>query len=151
MQSLMALVGLPFDAEQVREVWIADELEVLADPDLEEGETLRRHVSNGADGYELLDADGRIVALFVYVVPLGDFSAFRGALISGLSANSSRRDVLNLFGSPPISGQAETIPILGRQGAWDRYDSDQVCLHFEYTEPDERLRQITIMAPDFAP
>jgi len=35
--------------------------------------------------------------------------------------------------------------------AWDRCDQRALCLHFEYTEPEESVWQITVMTADTAP
>ena len=92
-----------------------------------------------------------IETLFLFVLPSEGFEAFRGTLIGGLTSQASRDEVRTQLGLPSHSKEAQTLPILGRKGAWDRYDSERICIHFEYTEPDERLRMVTVMAADTAP
>lgn len=148
---LIPLVGQPVTAAGVQSLIAAGQLESSTEPDLEEGESPRSFLSCPAGGYQLSHADGYINTLFVFLVPTDEFRAFNGTLTAGLSAASSRSDVKRALGNPERSGEAKTLPILGRKGAFDRYIRGSLRLHFEYTEPDERIRQITVMTADNAP
>jgi len=151
LDSLLPLVGQPITAAGVQALIAADQLESSTEPHLEEGESPRSYLSCPTGGYLLSHSDGRINTLFVFLVPTDEFQTFNGSLIAGLSPASSRSDVRRTLGRPERSGEAKTLPILGRKGAFDRYVRGLVLLHFEYTEPDERIRQITAMAADTAP
>jgi hypothetical protein len=69
----------------------------------------------------------------------------------GLSALSTRTDVRRNLGTPSRSGEAQTVAPLGRFGAHDRFDSNKLCLHFQYTEPEQTIELITVMTADTAP
>ena len=47
--------------------------------------------------------------------------------------------------------EATHIAGLGRQGAWDRFAVGEASVHFQYTEPGERIRLVTIMIRGEAP
>ena len=151
LDSLVSLVGQSVTASPVQSLVAADRLVASTEPDLAEGETPRSYFSCTAGGYLLSHRHGRIETLFVYLTPCGEYRAFRGALIAGLSARSTRADVRKALGRPTRSGEAQTVPVLGRKGAFDRYDNESLCLHFEYSEAGQVVRLITVMAADSAP
>jgi hypothetical protein len=151
MESLAALVGQPVDAPAVRALIAAERLQSSEDADLEEGVPVRAYLSNPSGGYEFSHTLGRITTLFVYVRPAQEHAAFRGPLVHGLSARSTRADVRMKLGTPTRSGEARTVAPLGRFGAHDRFDSADRCLHFQYAEPDETIQLITVMTADTAP
>ena len=151
LESLMALVGQPVTAADVQSLVAADGLIASTEPDLEEGELPRSYLSCPASGYLLSHAGGRVNTLFVFLVPTDEYQAFSAPLTAGLSSSSTRADVRRVFGVPALSGEAKTLPVLGRKGAWDRYEQGALCVHFEYTDPEGRVRQITVMTADTAP
>jgi hypothetical protein len=151
MESLVALVGQPVDAPAVRALIESERLQSSTGPDSEEGEPVRAYLSDPDGGYEFSHRLGRINTLFVYVRPAQGNAAFRGALVHGLSARSTRADVRRELGTPTRSGEARTVAPLGRFGAHDRFDSTDRCLHFQYAEPDEKIQLITVMTTDTAP
>jgi hypothetical protein len=150
-ESLISLVGQPVTSANVQGVVGADELVASTEPDLEEGELPRSYLSCPSKGYLLSHTDGRVSTLFIFLVPTDEHQAFVAPIMAGLSAASTRSSVRQALGKPSRSGEARSVPILGRKGAWDRYDHVSLCVHFEYTEPDERIRQITVMSADIAP
>ena len=150
-ESLLSLVGQPVASPNVQSVMATDGAISSTEPDLDEGETPRSHLSCPAIGYQLSHTAGRVNTLFVFLIPDDEFEAFQGTLKAGLSAASTRTDVQRELGKPTRSGEPKSHPILGRKGAWDRYDGDSSCLHFEYTEPEQRLRRITVMTVETAP
>jgi hypothetical protein len=151
LESLMGLVDQRVTAAAVQSLIAADGLIELREPDLEEGEVPRIFLSCPTGGYLLLHTAGRINTLFVFLVPTDEYEAFSSELIAGLTRSSTRTDVRRTFGLPALSGEAQVVPMLGRKGAWDRYNQASLCVHFEYTEPEERVRQITVMTADTAP
>jgi hypothetical protein len=148
---LMAVVGSPVDADAVRSLVAADELVASTEEDLEEGERLRSYLANLAAGYQLMHHSGRVATAFVYAEPDEGFSAFPWPLPGGLSRGATRSEVRTRFGVPERSGEAVTVPALGRQGPWDRFAVGAVRVHFQYTEPEQRVRRVTIMAVADAP
>jgi len=151
LESLMSLVGKPVASADVQSLVAADGLIASPEPNLEEGELPRSYLSCPSSGYLLSHTEGRVNTLFVFLVPTDEYQPFTGLLTAGLSASSTRANVRRALGKPSHSGEAQTLPILGRKGAWDRYDQGSLCVHFEYTDPGERVRQITVMAAHAAP
>jgi hypothetical protein len=151
MESLIALVGEPVDTPAVQALIASEQLQSSTEEDLEEGEAVRSHLSSPTGGYLFLRTLGRLNTLFVHVRPKGEYAAFRGTLTHGLTARSTRTDVRTRLGTPSRSCEARNLPPLGRYGAYDRFDSDVLCLHFQYTEPEEEIELITVMTADVAP
>lgn len=151
MESLAALVGQPVDAPAVQALIASERLQSSTGPDSEEGIPGRAYLSQPGGGYEFSHALGRINTLFVYVTPAHGNAAFRGTLVNGLSARSTRADVRRELGTPSRSGEARVVAPLGRFGAHDRFDAAERCLHFQYNEPDETIQLITVMTADTAP
>ena len=151
MDSLIALVGQPVDAAAVQALIASEQLQASTEEDLEEGEPVRSHLSSPTGGYLFSHTLGRLNTLFVHVRPKGEYSAFRGALVHGLTPGWTRADVRRRLGTPSRSGEAQNHPPLGRYGAWDRFDEDVLSLHFQYTEPGEEIDLITVMMSDLAP
>src|SRR5262249_5808775 len=104
-----------------------------------------------ANGYQLMCVEGTVVVAFAYAMPAEEFEPFRRSFPGGLSATATRSDVLHRFGAPERSGEPASIPGVGRQGAWDRFRVGSVCVHFQYTEPEERIRLVTLMLANCAP
>lgn len=145
-EALMAVIGSPVDSDAVRALVAADGLTASTDPDLEEGVPVRAYLSNPAAGYQLMHHSARVVTAFLYAEPDEGFTAFPGPLPGGLDRGATRAEVRGQFGTPESIGQPVTIPVLGRRGAWDRFAVGGVWVHFQYTEPGERVRRVTIMA-----
>jgi hypothetical protein len=150
IEGLMEIVGARTDAANVQAISAADNLTLSTEPDLEEGEPLRSYLSNPAIGYQLMCVEGIVATVFVYVVPSEGFNAYSGSLPGGISALAIRSDVRGRFGVPQRTGEAVSIAGLGRQGAWDRFDLGSVYVHFEYNEPEQRIRLVSLMAPGWA-
>jgi hypothetical protein len=150
-ESLMSLVGQRVTAPIVQSLVATDGLTSYAEPDFEEGEAPRSYLSCSVGGYQFCHTDGRVNTLFVYLASKEEFQAFRRPLIAGLSAGATRTNVRQALGQPTRSGEPCTLPILGPRGAWDRYDGESVCLHFAYTDQEERVQLITVMTADIAP
>lgn len=151
IEELIAVVGTPVDSVAVRLLIASDGLIASAEPDLEEGEPQRAYLSAHSAGYQLMHCGREILTAFVYVEAAEGFQTFSGPLLGGLPDHATRQAVLERFGLPSKSGTAVTIAGLGRQGAWDRFDIGRVCIHFQYTESDERVRLLSVMLPCNAP
>lgn len=151
MEQMLTLIGQGAESEAVRGLISSDSLIASSDPDLEEGEPTRHSLSSPHGGYELTSVQGRITAVHLFLEATNEYQPFVGSLVSGLTAGSSREEVRHRLGRPSRSGEAKTIPILGRQGSWDRYDGEKVCIHFQYAESEGRIRVVTLMVADLAP
>jgi hypothetical protein len=106
-----------------------------------------RSLSSEQHGYVVAHSKGRIDTVFLYLCHEGDYSPFRGELISGLSVDDSREDVRAKLGPATRSGAADKAGVW----LWDRYDLDALCVHIAYGKSGMGLRRITLMAPDVAP
>lgn len=151
MESLVALVGQPVDTAAVQALIASEQLHSTTEEDLEEGEPVESHLSSASGGYEFSHTLGRLNTLFIHVKPKDEYAAFRGTLTHGLTAQSTRLDVRRSLGTPSRSGEAQTLPPLGRHGGWDRFDSNVLCLHFQYSELKAEIELITVMMADIAP
>ncbi len=151
MESLINLVGERVESTIVRALIESEQLQSSIGEDLEEGEPVRSHLLGRSKGYAFSHTFGRLDTLFVYVKPKDEYAAFCGLLPHGLTARSTRSDVRKALGTPSRTGEPQTLPPLGRHGAWDRYDSKVRCIHFEYSEPGEEIELITVMMADTAP
>ena len=60
-----------------------------------------------------------------------------------------RAQILDLFGPPSTHRGAAVDPLLGEQGAWDRFDFPTYSLHIEYGDKSDRIRKVTCMSKDF--
>jgi len=140
----MAVVGKPADADAVRNLIAACRLE------LEDSVMHRSYFCNRPAGYQLMCSEGSVNTVFLYVVPDEGFKSFRDPLPEGLSGRDTRAEVLRRFGTPERSGEPSTSSGI-RTGAWDRFVVGTVCVHFEYTEPEERIRRVTLMVAGKAP
>jgi hypothetical protein len=150
-EALLDIVGSPVESATVRALVVADKLSASAEPDLEEGEPLRAYLANPALGYQLMHHSGRVATVFLYVEPAEGFEPFPGPLPGGIGRGASRAQVRARFGVPERNGVPTTIPGLGRLGAWDRFAIGAVRVHFQYTDPDERVQLITVMSAADAP
>jgi hypothetical protein len=150
----MSLVGKEVDSAAVRKLVVAEQLELAKGKKLEAGLARRNTLSNFKGGYMFQYTGDRLNTLFVFLQPdaLNErFEPFSGELVAGLSAGSTRTDVRRALGEPTSSGEATEIVGLRRFGPWDKFDRDSLRLHFEYTEPDERLHRLTVSVSDSAP
>ena len=150
-EELMSIVGIPVDSEAVRTLVVADALTSSSEEDLEEGEPVRSHLSNPSAGYQLMLHSGRVSTAFLYAQPDEGFVAFPGPLPGGLPAGVNRTQVRAKFGIPEKSGEPFTCAILGSQGAWDRFVVNGIFVHFQYTDREQWIRLVTIMAASDAP
>jgi hypothetical protein len=151
VESLMALLGLPITSDIVQDMVASESLEQVIEDDLEERESTRGYLSCSRGGYSLAHTDGFIDTIFVFVARTEKYQPFRGPLLARTTSASTRDHVRKAFGEPERSGEPKTVPVLGRYGAFDRYRQGDLYLHFEYTEPDERIKQITVMTSERAP
>jgi hypothetical protein len=151
IEELLSVVGAPVNSALVQALITADSLIASAEPDLEEGEPQRSYLSSPTAGYQLMHERGRVETVFLYVEPADGFAAFSGSLPGGLQRGVTRQDVRAKFGQPERSGAPVEISGLGRQGAWDRFAVGAIRIHFQFTEPEQRIRLVTVMTAVNAP
>lgn len=63
----------------------------------------------------------------------------------------SRSQVRANLGEPEKSGEERVHAILGRHGAWDRFELSQYVLHMEYQVGAESIAMVTLMKKGSAP
>lgn len=68
-----------------------------------------------------------------------------------LPLQCERCNVLASFGLPSKSGEPSTHRILGKYGAWDRYDDKYHSIHIEYLPDIDRIKMVTLMRFDAVP
>jgi hypothetical protein len=153
MDELVAVIGQSIDAPPPRALLDTLERHTRVEEDiLNEGIEPIQWLSFPEDGFLIrLNSQGRIEAIHIFVVAEEGFRPYAGDLIVGLSSRDGRPAVRQKLGSPTRSGEQFTHDILGPQGAWDRYDSESVSIHFQYVFDGDGLRLVTIMAADLAP
>jgi hypothetical protein len=101
------------------------------------------HYEFSGHGVEVLcGEDDRIQTIFLH---RGD-----GEALSGVPFSTSRREVLERYGTPSASGGAGNIPALGEHGAWDRFALSLGVIHFQYRPDCDEIELITLMCPDVA-
>lgn len=95
----------------------------------------------------LADRRDTVGTIFLY---FDDDRTFAGEL-SDVPSEMTRLDVIAKFGEPSKTGDGIDDPILGRSGAWDRFDRGDHLLHFEYDVDAGVVSKITMMRHDMAP
>ena len=151
IEALIALIGSEVVSPLVRAMIDSEQLEASFDPDLDEGEPIRKYLSSRTGGFQFRHINERIDTLWVYLTPSEGFHAFSDPLTSNLMNLSSRHQVLLRFGTPERSGEVGNITGLGYKGAWDRFLINERHFHFQYSLQDERLELLTVMAVGIAP
>lgn len=148
---IKAVIGTPTQSLAV--VWLiaADKLEVSAEPDPGEETARRAYLIGHAAGYDLVCEGGRVSSAHIFLEPEDGFESFAGGLPEDLPRTATREEVRRRFGGPERSGEAFSSRLLGRQGAWDRFPFGTLLIHFQYGEPDDRIRRITLMTIEDAP
>lgn len=70
---------------------------------------------------------------------------------TGLAKEAKRDELRGALGAPTRSGNAQVIPVLGPQGAWDRWDHLEYVLHVQYAPTGDTVMKVTLMHPSGAP
>ncbi len=95
-------------------------------------------------GFEVMcDEHERITTIFLM---RGD-----GVQLSSIPFTASRAQVWQVLGVPERSGPAALIPLLGHQGAWDRFWLPAAALRIQYCLDRDEIEQITLMRHDVVP
>lgn len=67
------------------------------------------------------------------------------------SGTATIRDVLSKHGNSTTFGPETDDPLLGRKGAWLRYDNPHQVTHLEFNVGGFGIHMLTLMAPEHAP
>lgn len=112
---------------------------------LEEAEEQEFFVSAPDESWEFhLGKDNTITTIFLFLTKgFGEFD--------GVNQFTTRDEILKKYGSPTKYSQEKTIPILGKVGAWERYDYENYVLHFSHCVNSDKIDKISFMLPNPAP
>lgn len=150
-KKLLSLVGKSIKIAAFQALVKADRLKATKEEDLEEGQPIETTYVGKKLGYEILTFSGRVATLFLYAKSFDGFTAFPGIFPYGVESGATRAEVRKLLGKPERSGKAFKDPILGPQGAWDRFVIDSIRVHFEYTNPELQVKMVTLMTEEDSP
>lgn len=141
MNKLMNMLGLPVTSFLNTIPYCGWVYELTADNDLPEDKR-RIHYTFHSNGLELVsDSSGVLVSIFLFSERYGGFQE----RLSGVNFTLSRKEVREKFGQPSASGEPSYDPILGKNGAWDRFDTFEASLHFGYFPQKDQIESITLM------
>jgi hypothetical protein len=91
-----------------------------------------------------LNADHRVRAVFLYGEGVEGFAPYVDALPAGLSLSNSRADVCNVLGEAVMSANPGGVGLMAIDFSFDRYESGDHYLRFEYVPGDAAIRLVTI-------
>ena len=74
-----------------------------------------------------------------------------GVRLSEIPFRSTRQQVLARLGVPSATSTGVNDPVLGKSGAWDRFERPGHALHIEYRIDADEIKQITWMRADAIP
>ena len=140
--SPLEILGRPFDQvkDQFPNSGILEVYDCLADGDEQE-----YYVTGPDHLWEfLLDKNSAIRTIFLYTA-----NGHKG--FDGIHHLSKQDEVLEKYGAPHKSGEEKEISILGKKGAWERYEYPTYVLHIEHSVGADTVEKITIMLPCVAP
>lgn len=93
----------------------------------------------------LLTESRKVKTVFVHSV------AAISSLVGIDADKASVADVIAKFGSATRGGEETKIPVLGKKGAWLRYDKPNEVVHLEFRLGGTGIHMLTLMTPSDAP
>lgn len=112
---------------------------------LEEGDEQEYYFAGQDRSWEcLLDKTNAVKTIFLYVA-----DGYRE--FDGIHHLTKREEILKKYGEPAKSGKEMEISILGKKGAWERYDYSTYVMHIEHSFGVDEVQKITLMLPSVAP
>jgi hypothetical protein len=103
------------------------------------------YVFTGRSLYVECDRDERVCTLFMRAEECEGFT------LSEIPFALDRKQLLERLGSPSKSGASISDPVLGSQGAWDRFTRPHYVVHVQYQTERDAIYMITLMRPDVVP
>jgi hypothetical protein len=91
-----------------------------------------------------LEKDDRIKAVFLYAEGIEDFGQYKLPLPGGFAFDTPRAVVRSNLGEPAFAGEAGGTGIMAIEHSFDRYESSQYYLRFEYAGGDSGIRLVTL-------
>jgi len=113
---------------------------------LEEGDEQEYYVSAPDGSWQLLlEPDNTVKTIFLFLA--NGYSNFNGIT----SSTTPSEIVKKMHGEPSSKGNSQEIPIIGKVGAWERYEFSEYVLHIEHSLVKGTVKKITLMLPRVAP
>jgi hypothetical protein len=108
---------------------------------LEEGDEQEYYVSAPDDSWQLLlDPDNTIKTIFLF---LGNgYNNF-----NSITSSTTPSEIVKMHGEPSSKGKTHEIPLIGKVGAWERYEFSEYVLHIEHSMVKGTVEKITLMLP----
>jgi hypothetical protein len=91
-----------------------------------------------------LEKDDRVKAVFLYAQGVEDFSQYKSPLPGGLAFDTPREVIRSKLGEPAFGGEAGGTGIMAIEHSFDRYESPQYYVRFEYADGDSGIRLVTL-------
>jgi hypothetical protein len=91
-----------------------------------------------------LDKSLAVRSIFLYSDGVEKFKQYQGKLPANLSFTSNQKVVRKQLGEPAMSAEAGGVGIMAIEFAFDRYESKDFYIRFEYHKSSEAIRLITI-------
>jgi hypothetical protein len=80
-----------------------------------------------------------------------DYTVAPNESATGIRSDATRSEIIAMRGMPSMSKSAQSLPILGKKGAWDRWDTEGYSLHVEYAIEEDFVTMVTLMHPSAVP
>jgi hypothetical protein len=141
MAALTSLLG-----RSLRHVLGSELIRSLGKPPMEERIEDSLHIHFAECPVELRFSSDRVLTSIFLTSPTGNLE-----WTTEVPFGATREHLLRILGEPSRSGAAQSLPILGFQGAWDRWDRPDSSLHVQYSLRDGAVEKITLMHPAVVP
>ena len=138
LRPFIEILGLPPDHEKVQ-AFVRDKF-------------LEKEISEGVSYYgncELgigMRHEDVLDTVFLYGNNEEGFRKFSDPILPGLTVESSKPVVRQMFGMPQFTESAKFQEALEGK-TWDKYSFDTFHLHFTYN-PDQSIERVTLMSPE---
>ena len=107
--------------------------------DLEDGDEQEYYVSDPNRTWEfLLENENTIKTIFLFLK--NGYEQY-----DTLSYLTKREEIFSKYGKPSKMGDKQEISILGKKGAWERYDYPNYSFHIEHSVGSDTIEKITLM------
>lgn len=145
MQSLALYLGRPVSALLAEQPFVDWDFEKSVDSDVDDPRLDYVFVEDGLD--LICDLDHLVRTIIIYA---SSERMFTKALVD-LPLDSTRDQVITWLGQPEKSGPQSQSPLLGRNGAWDRFAMPTYSIHVAYRPDSDQIEKITLMRADVVP
>jgi hypothetical protein len=141
MAALTSLLGC-----SLRHVLSSELIRSLGKPPIEERIEDSLHIHFAECPIELRFSSDCVLTSIFIASPAANL-----AWTTEVPSGATREQLLRILGKPSRAGVAQSLPILGLQGAWDRWDRPDSSLHVQYSLRDGAVAKVTLMHPSVVP